>query len=75
VHSNFHHPAMHSVGIWFRGTVLGGTLCAADDLDAAAYVPLHRLPDHLAFPTDRLVLAQLQRDFGSAPAPDSGAAG
>jgi ADP-ribose pyrophosphatase YjhB (NUDIX family) len=68
VHSNFHNPAMHSVGIWFRGTVLGGTLRPADDLDQVAYVSLHCLPDRLAFPTDRLVLAQLQRDYnGSAP--------
>ncbi|HEY7495632.1 MAG TPA: NUDIX hydrolase [Candidatus Tectomicrobia bacterium] len=70
VHSNFHNPAMHSVGIWFRGTVLGGMLCPADDLDAAAYVSLQRLPDNLAFPTDRLVLAQLQRDFDRPPAAD-----
>jgi ADP-ribose pyrophosphatase YjhB (NUDIX family) len=62
VHSNFHNPTMHSVGIWFRGTVLGGTLRPADDLDDVAYVPLRRLPDNLAFPTDRLVLEQLRRD-------------
>lgn len=63
VHSNFHNPAMHSVGIWFRGAVLGGTLRAADDLDEIAYVPLHHLPDKLAFPTDRLVLEQLRREL------------
>jgi len=62
VHSNFHNSAMHSVGIWFRGTVLGGTLHPADDLDEVAYIPLRRLPDNLAFPTDRLVLEQLRRD-------------
>ena len=67
VHSNFHNPAMHSVGIWFRGTVLEGTLRPADDLDEVAYVSLHHLPDNLAFPTDQRVLAQLQRDYnGSA---------
>jgi ADP-ribose pyrophosphatase YjhB (NUDIX family) len=63
VHSNFHNPAMHSVGIWFRGAVLGGTLCPADDLAEVAYISLRCLPDNLAFPTDRLVLAQLQRDY------------
>jgi ADP-ribose pyrophosphatase YjhB (NUDIX family) len=62
VHSNFHNPSMHSVGIWFRGTILSGTLHAADDLDAVAYTSLSRLPDNIAFPTDRLVLAQLRRD-------------
>ena len=63
VHSNFHNPAMHTVGIWFRGTVIGGTLRPDDDLDEVAYVSLRHLPDHLAFPTDRLVLEQLQRDW------------
>ncbi|MGE3542004.1 MAG: NUDIX domain-containing protein [Candidatus Tectimicrobiota bacterium] len=62
VHSNFHNPASHSVGIWFCGTLLGGTLRAADDVDQVAYFALHSLPQALAFPTDRLVLAQLQRD-------------
>lgn len=62
VHSNFHNPAMHSVGIWFRGDVRRGELRAADDIDQVAYVALNRLPDNLAFPTDRLVLEQLQRD-------------
>jgi 8-oxo-dGTP diphosphatase len=62
VHSNFHNPASHSVGIWFRGTVLSGTLRPDDDVDQVAYMPLHHLPDNLAFPTDRLVLAQLQRE-------------
>ena len=62
VHSNFHNPAMHSVGIWFRGAVVGGTLRAADDLDRVAYVPLEPLPGNLAFPTDRLVLEQLRRE-------------
>jgi ADP-ribose pyrophosphatase YjhB (NUDIX family) len=63
VHSNFHNPAMHSVGIWFRGTVRHGTLRPADDLDEVAYISLRHIPDNLAFPTDRLVLAQLQRDY------------
>jgi len=62
VQSNFHNPASHSVGIWFRGTVLSGTLRPDDDVDRVAYISLHRLPDRLAFPTDRLVLAQLQRE-------------
>jgi 8-oxo-dGTP diphosphatase len=63
VHSNFHNPTMHSVGIWFHGTVIGGTLCPDDDLDQVSYVSLHRLPDNLAFPTDRLVLEQLRQEY------------
>ncbi len=63
VHSNFHNPLSHSVGIWFRGTVLSGTLCPDDDVDQVAYVSLQALPAPIAFPTDQLVLAQLQRDY------------
>lgn len=66
VHSNFHNPDSHSVGIWFRGSVIGGALCPADDVDQVDYVPLHTLPDNLAFPTDRLVLAQLQQEHAGS---------
>ena len=62
VHSNFHNPQTLTVGIWFRGRVIGGKLQASDDLDAADYFPLDALPEHLAFPTDRLVLEQLRQE-------------
>lgn len=62
VHSNFHHPTHRTVGVWFRGEVVGGTLSAGDDLVDARYFPLDALPEPLAFPTDRLVLEQLQGD-------------
>lgn len=62
VHSNFHDPESLTVGIWFRGTLVGGTLRAGDDLDAVRYFHLDTLPESLAFPTDRLVLEQLQRE-------------
>ncbi len=75
VHSNFHNPEQHTVGIWFAGTVRGGTLCPGDDLREVAFFPLDALPEPLAFPTDRLVLAQLERErarravnLGAAPA-------
>jgi 8-oxo-dGTP diphosphatase len=58
VHSNFHNRAKQTVGIWFLGTVTGGQLRAADDLDRVDYFALDTLPD-LAFPTDALVLQQL----------------
>ena len=64
VHSNFHDPASHSVGIWFRGAVLEGGLQAADDVDQVAWVPLNDVPGNLAFPTDRLVIERLQREHG-----------
>ncbi|MSQ33920.1 MAG: NUDIX hydrolase [Dehalococcoidia bacterium] len=62
VHSNFHDPDSLTVGIWFRGTVVGGTLRAGDDLDEVGYFPLDALPEPLAFPTDRLVLDQLRAE-------------
>ncbi|MBI2855625.1 MAG: NUDIX hydrolase [Chloroflexi bacterium] len=63
VHSNFHDPDSHTVGIWFRGTVVGGTLQAGDDLDMADYFRLDALPEPLAFPTDLLVLEQLRQEI------------
>jgi len=62
VHSNFHNPQSLTVGIWFRGNVIAGSLQAADDLDAADYFPLDALPENLAFPTDNLVLEQLRQE-------------
>ena len=60
VHSNFHNPGALTVGIWFTGTVVGGHLRAADDLDEADYFPLDALPAELAFPTDTMVLEELR---------------
>lgn len=59
VHSNFHNAAQHTVGIWFRGHIVGGSLQAGDDLEEVAYFPLNAPPAALAFPTDQLVLDQL----------------
>ena len=64
VHSNFHNPEMHSVGIWFRGTIESGNLCAGDDLDDVGWFALHAPPQPIAFPTDRLVLDQLRVEAG-----------
>src|SRR5690606_33498736 len=58
VRSNFHNPALHTVGIWFRGTILRGELCPQDDLSAAAWFDLRQLPQAIAFPTDVEVLAR-----------------
>ena len=60
VHSNFHDPERLTVGIWFAGRVVGGVLAAGDDLSEAAFFPLAAPPRPLAFPTDKLVLAELR---------------
>jgi len=62
VHSNFHNPEKHSVGIWFQADVIGGRLQPGDDLDAVGYFPLDDLPP-LAFETDRLVISRLRAEF------------
>ncbi len=63
VHSNFHDPDSLTVGIWFSGTVVGGTLQAGDDLDLVDYFRPDNPPEPLAFPTDQLVLDQLSREM------------
>jgi ADP-ribose pyrophosphatase YjhB (NUDIX family) len=60
VASNFHDPAKLTVGIWFSGTVIGGTLRPGDDADDAGFFGLDDLPD-LAFETDAELLASLRR--------------
>ncbi|MBI2888122.1 MAG: NUDIX hydrolase [Chloroflexi bacterium] len=62
VHSNFHNPDSLTVGIWFRGTVVGGALQPGDDADAVGYFPLDS-PPPLAFPTDGLVLEELRGEL------------
>lgn len=59
VHSNFHDPEHHTVGVWYRGRRRGGQLRAGGDLLQARFFALNALPP-LKFPTDRLVVAQLQ---------------
>jgi len=60
VHSNFHDPERLTVGIWFAGQVVGGTLQAGDDLAEVAFFPVSQPPPHLAFPTDHLVAQELK---------------
>ncbi len=58
VASNFHDAAKLTVGIWFAGTVTGGSLQAGDDAEEAVFFSLDTLPD-LAFDTDRSYLETL----------------
>jgi adenine phosphoribosyltransferase len=65
VHSNFHNPKLHTVGIWFAGSILAGEPLPVDgEFTELAYVDPSTPPD-LAFPTDRLVLEQLARRAGA----------
>lgn len=59
VHSNFHNAASLTVGVWFFATAMGGQPRASDDLDQLGWFPPGQPPEPLAFPTDRLVLAEL----------------
>jgi len=63
VHSNFHNPALHSVGIWFRGEIRSGTIRTDDDLAEVEWFSLHQLPEKIAFETDRKVLTQLREEL------------
>ncbi len=61
VHSNFHDPAQHTVGVWYRGQRLGGTLRAGGDLLQVRFFPLDALPP-LKFPTDLQVVEALRKE-------------
>lgn len=61
VHSNFHDPDQHTVGVWFLTHVVGGSLHAGDDAVGAVWSDLLATPP-LAFPTDKLVLARLAEE-------------
>jgi len=58
VASNTHDPAKLTVGVWFEGTVVGGTLQAGDDAAEVGWFHLDDLPE-LAFETDRAFLQRL----------------
>ncbi len=58
VHSNFHNPRQHTVGIWYEGIRIGGSLRAGGDLLNLSFYPLDRLPS-LKFPTDQEVVSHL----------------
>ena len=58
VHSNFHNPIQHTVGVWFSGKRQSGLLRSGGDLLRLAFFAFQALPE-LKFPTDELVVASL----------------
>ena len=61
VASNFHDPEKLTVGIWFQGRRIGGTLQAGDDAEEAEFFALDALPP-LAFNTDKALIPRLRRE-------------
>lgn len=68
VASNFHDPHKLTIGVWFRGTVTGGTLQAGDDADDAQFFDLDDLPP-LAFTTDQALFEKLRAEDRRKPKP------
>ena len=66
VQSNFHDPTSHTVGVWYLGQEMGGSLSAGDDAMQAEFVGLNNLPE-LAFPTDKTVIDQLASELNCGP--------
>lgn len=58
VTSSFLSPAYHFLNVYLLARVLGGELCAGDDLGAAAWFPLAGPYPELAFEEDADLLAQ-----------------
>jgi len=58
VQSNFHDPKHHTVGIWYLGKKMSGSLRPGGDLLQVSFFSRDNIPP-LIYPTDRLVIKQL----------------
>jgi ADP-ribose pyrophosphatase YjhB (NUDIX family) len=64
VHSNFHDPDQHTVGVWFIAQAEHAeTALAGGDLIEVDWFPISE-PPQLAFPTDHLILRKLATEMG-----------
>jgi 8-oxo-dGTP diphosphatase len=63
-HSNLWRRERQTVGVWFVGRRVGGTLTPGDDAVDARFFALDDVPE-LAFPTDALVLAELRDEIAT----------
>lgn len=71
VHSNFHDLEHQTVGVWFWGTRIGGTLAPGSDASETRFFPLTAIPDAMAFPTDLLVCDQIRQLIDTDTLPKS----
>lgn len=63
VHSNWHNPNHLTVGVWFKGEVIGGTLRAGSDLTDVNYFSIKEIYSlDMAFPTDLLVIEKILKE-------------
>lgn len=63
IHSNFHNPAQHTVGIWFMIEEYYGNMKPGDDIDELGFFSTEDIKDkniELAFPTDNLIILELR---------------
>ena len=59
----FHNPQQHTVGIWFLAEEFIGQMQAGDDIDKLEYYSIREIKEkniQLAFPTDKLILKELE---------------
>ena len=65
IHSNFHNPAQHTVGIWFLVREYHGNIVPGDDVDKLEFFSTEDIKNKyisLAFPTDILIIEQLKEE-------------